>query len=182
MAGSTLSERLVWARTRQQMTQDAVATAVGMSQSSYGDLESGRSKTTRHVASLSSVLDVSPIWLERGTGTPGTAAIRETVPAYADTVNEADLTVVIDAVETWLLESGRALSPSDKASLIGSLYKMLPEALAEADRLATKPKVVSLLETIDRLHGSATRTPGPVVAGTANSQPAKRENRRRVGR
>lgn len=181
MANSTLSDRLVWARNRQRMTQDAVATAAGIAQSSYGDLESGRSKSTRHVATLSSVLRVSPMWLERGSGTPDADSVRETGATYRDAVNETELTMVIDAVETWLAESRRELPPTEKAQLIVSLYKMLPDALAEADRLATKPKVVSLLETFERLHGSATGTQGTAAAGAAESQPAKRAKRRHAG-
>jgi transcriptional regulator with XRE-family HTH domain len=109
MDGMTLSERLSWARRRQQMTQDAVATAVGISQSSYGDLESGRSKTTRHVAALSSVLGVSPMWLERGTGSPDTGLVRETPQTYETAPTARELA---------LLARFRALSSRRQAALL----------------------------------------------------------------
>lgn len=177
----SLADRLKWARKRAKLTQQQLADVVGITQPTYSEMESGRSKTTALVASLADALNVRPLWLERGTGSPDTGAIRETPPAYRDSVNEADLAVVIDAVETWLAESRRELPPTEKAQLIVSLYKMLPDALAEADRLATKPKVVSLLEIFERTHGSATGTQGPATASAAPGQPAKRAKRRHAG-
>lgn len=165
MANSTLSDRLVWARNRQRMTQDAVATAAGIAQSSYGDLESGRSKSTRHVATLSSVLRVSPMWLERGSGTPDADSVRETGATYRDAVNETELTMVIDAVETWLSEARLTMTPIDKASLVASLYRMLPTALKEGERLASRSTVVQLLEVVKRAGTNAQGTEGPAAFG-----------------
>ena len=181
MALQTLADRMLWARKRAKLSQKAAADAVGISQTLISQLESGARQSTTTIASLANAYAVSALWLERGTGTPEPGSVRETAATYRADVNESDLTVVIDAVETWLSESRRELPPTEKAQLIVSLYKMLPDALAEADRLATKPKVVSLLETFERLHGSATGTQGTAAAGAAESQPAKRAKRRHAG-
>jgi transcriptional regulator with XRE-family HTH domain len=181
---ATLAERLKWARKRAGLTQQQVAEAAGMTQPAYSDLESARSKSSALTASLADALKVSALWLERGVGTPEQpVAIRETAPTYRDGVNESELAVVIDAVETWLAESKRSLAPADKASLVASLYRMLPTALEEGDRLVKqRSTVVSLLEVVNRAGTNAQGTEGPVAFGAPGRKPeSKRRGRRAAG-
>jgi transcriptional regulator with XRE-family HTH domain len=161
----SLSSRLKWARRRARLTQEQIARASGMTQPAYSELESGKSKSTAMIASLASALAVSPLWLERGTGTPEPESIRETAPAYGRAVNESELATVIDAVETWLAESRRVMTPTDKAALVASLYRMLPVALEEADRIASRSTVVQLLGLVNRAGSNAQGSEGPAAFG-----------------
>jgi transcriptional regulator with XRE-family HTH domain len=174
---------LKWARKRARLTQQQVADAAGMTQPAYSDLESGRSKSTALVASLAAALNVSALWLERGAGSPDLVSARETGPAYREAVNESELAVVIDAVETWLAESRRTLPTADKAKLVASLYRMLPTALEEGDRLAQqRSTVVSLLDVVNRAGANAQGTQGPAAFGASGSEPTgKRRGRRAEG-
>jgi transcriptional regulator with XRE-family HTH domain len=149
-----------------------------MTQPAYSELESGKSKSSGMVASLAGALGVSAIWLERGTGSPEPESIRETSPAYSRGVNEPELATVIDAVETWLTESRRTMVPTDKAALIASLYRMLPAALEEGDRLASRSTVVQLLEVINRAGTNAQGTEGPAAFGA----PVRKRESARGGR
>lgn len=180
---ATLAERLKWARKRAGLTQQQVADAAGMTQPAYSDLESARSKSSALIASLADALRVSALWLERGVGSPDGVSVRETSPAYREAVNESELAVVIDAVETWLAESRRTLPPVDKAKLVASLYRMLPTALEEGDRLAQqRSTVVSLLNVVNRAGSNAQGTEGPVAFGAPGSEPTgKRRGRRATG-
>ena len=65
---STLAERLVLARARTDLGQEAVARAVGMTQPSYSALETGKSRTTVKIGSLSHLFGVDAYWLETGDG------------------------------------------------------------------------------------------------------------------
>jgi phage repressor protein C with HTH and peptisase S24 domain len=67
---NTLAERLIWARTRKQMTQLQLAKAAGVAQSTIGNLESGMRQTSRNIAQLANVLDVDALWLAEGKGNP----------------------------------------------------------------------------------------------------------------
>jgi hypothetical protein len=80
-------------------------------------------------------------------------------------VNQTELTLVIDAVETWLAESRLTMPPADKSALIASLYQMLPTALEEGDRLASRSTVVQLLEVVKRAGTNAQGTEGPAAFG-----------------
>ena len=46
---NTLPERLIYARTRLDMSQGEVAKAVGMKQPSYGQIESGETKKSKFI-------------------------------------------------------------------------------------------------------------------------------------
>lgn len=65
---STLAERLVQARTESGLGQDAVARNIGMSQQSYSDLETSKSKSTTKIGSLANLFGVDAYWLETGQG------------------------------------------------------------------------------------------------------------------
>lgn len=63
-----LASRLIEARTASGYGQEFVAKAVRMSQQSYSDLETGKSKSTSKIGSLAHVLGVNALWLETGEG------------------------------------------------------------------------------------------------------------------
>ncbi|EIC13640.1 LexA family transcriptional regulator [Kingella kingae] len=65
---NTLQERLIYAREQKKMSQTALGKAIGKSQSAIAALETGRNKSTTHIAKIANVLDVSAIWLETGVG------------------------------------------------------------------------------------------------------------------
>ena len=65
---SSLAERLVSARTESGLGQDAVARAIKISQQSYSDLETGKSRSTTRIGSLAHLFGVDAYWLETGSG------------------------------------------------------------------------------------------------------------------
>lgn len=79
---STLGARLVQARQKAGLGQDAVAKAVGMSQQSYSDLETGQSKRTTRVGSLAHTLGVNALWLETGNGPMFPGRVAEDAELY----------------------------------------------------------------------------------------------------
>jgi transcriptional regulator with XRE-family HTH domain len=66
--GMEFKDRLVKAREQAQLTQEQLATAVGMKQQSLAALESGKSKSSRFTAQLAERCGVSPTWLASGKG------------------------------------------------------------------------------------------------------------------
>jgi phage repressor protein C with HTH and peptisase S24 domain len=65
-----LGQRLKESRKRVRLTQSAVADAVGISQSTYQELESGKSKKSAHLTQIALVLGVNPNWLANGQDAP----------------------------------------------------------------------------------------------------------------
>ena len=66
----TLAKRLIWARERREMTQETLAKAAKVSQSTIGNLEAGIRLSSRKIAVLASVLGVDALWLSEGVGAP----------------------------------------------------------------------------------------------------------------
>lgn len=64
----SIGSRTREARKRAKMTQGALASRVGMKQSSLSELETGASNGTTMIASIASTLGVSALWLETGKG------------------------------------------------------------------------------------------------------------------
>jgi phage repressor protein C with HTH and peptisase S24 domain len=69
----TLAERLTWAREQKGLSQAALATRSGVSQSTIGNLESGIRQTARKIIDIAIALDVDPMWLANGQGEPNPA-------------------------------------------------------------------------------------------------------------
>lgn len=65
-----LANRLIDARTKKGMTQEDLAKAAGVSQSTIGNLESRIRHTARKLAVIAHVLGVNAYWLETGKGSP----------------------------------------------------------------------------------------------------------------
>ncbi|OZI69858.1 hypothetical protein CAL24_22080 [Bordetella genomosp. 2] len=64
----TFSDRLKYARTLRRHTQDSLARASGLSQSSIAGYESGQRRSSRSSRKLASVLRIELDWLETGKG------------------------------------------------------------------------------------------------------------------
>lgn len=64
----TLGSRIKEARLAANLSQEALARSVGVSQGLIGQIESGLNKGSKHITSLARTLNVSPDWLETGEG------------------------------------------------------------------------------------------------------------------
>lgn len=65
---NSFRERLKYARTKKQYSQQELADKSGVSQSTIGSYESGERCSSRNIAQIAAVLGVSPYWLETGKG------------------------------------------------------------------------------------------------------------------
>ena len=65
---STLGARLLFARILRGFSQEGLADKAGVSQSSIGDTEVGKVKTSRNLAKIAKALRVSFEWLAEGVG------------------------------------------------------------------------------------------------------------------
>jgi phage repressor protein C with HTH and peptisase S24 domain len=93
----SLSQRVIWLRERAGLSQSALARRLGVSPQSIQQLESAHVRRPRYLLALSRLFEVSPGWLEDGSGNAGE------VPA---------------------LESKRELPPAN--TLPGALYVPTP--------------------------------------------------------
>lgn len=66
----TPAQRLIWAREKKELTQEALAKLVGVRQSTIGNLETGYRKSAKHIAKIAEVLGVDALWLVEGKGQP----------------------------------------------------------------------------------------------------------------
>jgi len=82
----TLAERLTWAREQKGLTQAALAKLSGVTQSTIGNLESGLRLSARRIIDIATALDVDPIWLANGQGTPQSAVAAPPPPPVASDV------------------------------------------------------------------------------------------------
>tara|TARA_R110001599_G_scaffold171353_1_gene362408 strand:- start:432759 stop:433433 length:675 start_codon:yes stop_codon:yes gene_type:complete len=64
----TFAKRLTWARSEKSMSQESLAKAAEVSQSTIGNLEAGIRNSARRIAAIAAVLDVNPLWLSDGVG------------------------------------------------------------------------------------------------------------------
>ncbi|WP_353460124.1 LexA family protein [Halomonas elongata] len=87
MLMDTLRNRLIETRRRIGLTQAQVARRSGMSQAAYQKLESGRSLSSRKLASIARTLNVTAEWLEAGGDTPSQSQVDHT-----DTGNVSPIT------------------------------------------------------------------------------------------
>ena len=124
----TLAERLKWARNRRNWSQEQLADAAGVRQSTIGNLESGQSQTARKITAIASALEVSAVWLAEGTGSPAVTA--EDGKRSTDT-SEVRLQWINDE-ESLMLSLYRGTDEDGRDSLL-QLAKLLP-SVAVQDR------------------------------------------------
>lgn len=65
---NTFGDRVRERREAHEMSQEQLAKASGVSQSTIAQIESGRNKGTKHILKLATALAVRPEWLENGRG------------------------------------------------------------------------------------------------------------------
>jgi phage repressor protein C with HTH and peptisase S24 domain len=66
----TLADRLSWARTQARLTQQELAKATGVAQSTIASWESGARESGRKIAVVADFLSLNPLWLAEGKGLP----------------------------------------------------------------------------------------------------------------
>ena len=119
---STLAERLISARTESGLGQDAVAREIGMSQQSYSDLETGKSKSTTRIGSLAHLYRVDAYWLETGKGLiRPESRVREARDVYFPEPPPIDQARTPE--ERRLLRAFRALTAAQRRGLLALLDK-----------------------------------------------------------
>lgn len=65
-----LADRLSWARIQAKLTQQELARGTGIAQSTIASWESGARETGRKIAVVAKFLNVDPLWLAEGVGSP----------------------------------------------------------------------------------------------------------------
>ena len=119
---STLAERLISARTESGLGQDAVAREIGMSQQSYSDLETGKSKSTTRIGSLAHLYGVDAYWLETGKGRfRQDSPVRENRAVYYPEPPPIDQ--AHSPEERRMLRAFRALTDAQRRGLLALLDK-----------------------------------------------------------
>jgi transcriptional regulator with XRE-family HTH domain len=83
-----IGQRIREARKAAGMTQDQLATKVGMKQNSISELEKGDSAGTTNVAKFAQALRVNALWLETGMGDRSTSAVLDLDSEGGDSVND----------------------------------------------------------------------------------------------
>lgn len=120
---TTLADRLESARTAAGLTQEEVASAVGMAQPSYSALERGNSKTTSKIGSFAHLFGVDAYWLETGQGEmrPANTGVREDRKAYYPEPPPIDQARTPE--ERKLLRLFRTLTDKQRRGLLALLGK-----------------------------------------------------------
>lgn len=102
----TLQERLAWARSRAGRSQEEVAEFIGIKQSSYSDLERGKTQRSKYTAEIAHFLGVNAYWLATGEGDPDPAPHSE-VAALFSQLTEEDQRALIRSAQGLLASSSR---------------------------------------------------------------------------
>lgn len=111
--GMEFKDRLIKARKAAKRTQKQVAEAVGISQPTYSDMETGNSASSSYIVEIAAFLGVSAQWLRNGEGLmqPGPEnAVSEPAKIYKSpplTENHKKALKIIDGLtpdetKTWL--------------------------------------------------------------------------------
>lgn len=143
----TLQKRMIAARVLRGLSQAELAAAVGCSQSTIGNIESGYRKTMRNITAAARALNVPAEWLSEGRGSmpPGLTGNAAVAPAEdaAGTreckavtgaailqLNDAghDLPTIRPEVDAWTAEVLRImarLTPEQKAAAVARLREFV---------------------------------------------------------
>jgi transcriptional regulator with XRE-family HTH domain len=126
----TLAERLTWARTKKDMSQQQLADKAGVAQSTIGSLEAGTRLSARKITSIANALDVNGRWLAEGMGAHDLKAPQ---PAEPTPKIRRNLQWVDDDEAELLSEYRRLELGAKKTSLVvlRSLPKVIPDDRAD---------------------------------------------------
>lgn len=127
----SFSERLAWARTQKNMTQQELADATGMRQSAISALESSDRPTsrTRKMALIGQTLGVNPNWLSTGRGDPYYRG-----PLVNETHTVTYSLQRLDAWETEFMNLLRPLNQERKDTLMSMVRMMHPHPVEDDDQ------------------------------------------------
>lgn len=127
----TLAERLTWARTQKEMSQQQLADRAGVAQSTIGSLEAGTRLTARKIIAIADALEVNGRWLAEGMGQHDVRAPQPASPVIRRRLQW------VDDDEAEILSEYRRLEPASKATALVVL-RSLPKAIPDdrADDLA----------------------------------------------
>lgn len=96
---SALKDRLREARKEAKRTQTEVAEAVGMKQSSYSELETGKSGGSTYLPAIANYLKVSALWLQTGEGPKHSSSVNTKVKRINEGFEDAG---PINAEKRWV--------------------------------------------------------------------------------
>lgn len=94
-----LKNRLKVARKNARKSQLEVAEAIGITQSAYSQLETGRVDSSSHLPAIAKFLGVDSYWLQTGEGSTDTLAALEMLDPVIATDNLKDQFVWVEVVE-----------------------------------------------------------------------------------
>lgn len=126
----TLAERLTWARTQKELSQQQLADRAGVAQSTIGSLEAGTRLTARKITAIANALEVNGRWLAEGMGQHD---VRASQPVTATPAIRRRLQWVDDD-EAEILSEYRRLESASKATalvVLRSLPKAIPNDRAD---------------------------------------------------
>lgn len=115
------------------LTQEQLAKATGVAQSTIGSLESGARQSARKITAIANALGVNSLWLAEGKGPRESGAPAAIGVATKESRPSHPRLQWVDDQEAEVLSLFRACGPDEKNTLIVVL-KSLPKAIGGADR------------------------------------------------
>lgn len=131
----TLKERLIWARTQKELSQQQLADKAGVAQSTIGSLEAGTRLTARKITAIANALEVNGRWLAEGMGSHDLRATQAAEPMPKMPHRRLQW---VDDDEADILSEYRRLEPSAKETSLVVL-RSLPKAISD-DRADDRPE------------------------------------------
>jgi SOS-response transcriptional repressor LexA len=110
---NTFGDRVRERREAHEMSQEQLAKASGVSQSTIAQIESGRNKGTKHILKLATAIGVRPEWLETGRG-----------PMHKSSVGDAPISAPKVGVIVKSEDPGKHTITEKKPSAYGNVERI----------------------------------------------------------